>query len=315
MVDNSIYAMYEDIRDSGHLPQGMLFGNGKQTIKYTANGDASDWMATQNGMIAISPELGTKNRMTDKFFPNQEWVKPIMTENFAWINFTMYKLSSQIETQIIRYTKTECQKSCTEEDKVYQKFLIEVRVENLGFSEAKNVEIKVNEVSPFEITTIDNRNKHDVLVNNTILRHPNLKSLESKIWVFGARIHNTEWDRISAEGVLNVSGSKAFLEVETVKYPHFTQSQRSTRTLSKISLLSSEVGSFEEEPYDESHLLYILAVAIVLIIIIVIICYIRKYRRNMEMINLEPDMGNDEVEMSKSKDLEEDSEDGKIGNM
>jgi hypothetical protein len=314
MVDKNIYVMYEDIRDNGHLPQGMLFGNGMQTIKYTANGDATDWMATQNGMIAMSPELGTKNRMTDKFFPNQEWVKPIMTENFPWINYTMYKLSSQIETQIIRYTKTECQKACTEEDASYQKFLIEVRVENLGFSEAKNVEIKVNEVSPFEITTIDNRNKHDVLLNDTFLRHSSLKSLESKTWVFGARIPNVEWDRINAEGVLNSSGSKAFLEVETVKYPHFAQSQKSTRTLSKLSLMGSEVGSFEKEAYDESHLLYILAVAIILIVITVIICYIRKYRRNVEMINLEPDMGN-EVEMSKSKDLEEDSEDGKIGNL
>jgi hypothetical protein len=106
LINMPIYPMYDDIRDNGNLPQGMLFGNGMQTIKYTSNGDATDWMAS-SGSLSISPELGTKNRATNKFFPNQEWVKPIMQENFPWVNYTMFKLSSQIDTKIVKFSKIE----------------------------------------------------------------------------------------------------------------------------------------------------------------------------------------------------------------
>ena len=101
LMGSDIYAAYEDIRDSGLLPEGMLFGNGIQTINYKANGDATDWMAKQ-GVMSISPELGTNNRATDHFFPKFNLVKPIMEANFPWINYTLFKLSAQVETSIIK---------------------------------------------------------------------------------------------------------------------------------------------------------------------------------------------------------------------
>jgi len=35
------------------------WGNGFDTVKYTANGEASDWMLGEKNIIAFSPELGT----------------------------------------------------------------------------------------------------------------------------------------------------------------------------------------------------------------------------------------------------------------
>lgn len=261
MIDKDIYKMYEDVRDNGGLPQGMLFGNGKQTIQYTANGDATDWMATQNGIMSISPELGTQNRMTDKFFPNQEWVQPILEENFPWVNYTIYKLSSQIETKITRFTKIECQGECSEEDKLYQKFKIEVQVQNLGFSEVKNVQVQLQETSPLEITTVDDKDKYDAISMANILRHDKLKSLETKSWILGARILNEHSELVA---------NKTYLELINVKYPHFDSSQKNTRTLNGFSLLTSEVNAtITNHTSGSSRVLkFILLFAVAMIVVV-----------------------------------------------
>ena len=49
-------------------PLGYILGNGKQTIEYTANGEASDWMLGERGVYAISPELGSLDRGSESFF-------------------------------------------------------------------------------------------------------------------------------------------------------------------------------------------------------------------------------------------------------
>ena len=42
-------------------------GNGMRTIGYEADGEASDWMLTTFGIVAASPELGTKDKRTSDF--------------------------------------------------------------------------------------------------------------------------------------------------------------------------------------------------------------------------------------------------------
>ena len=48
--------------------KGYLAGNGMQTIGYNANGEASDWMLHELGILAMSPELGIDDRRTEDFF-------------------------------------------------------------------------------------------------------------------------------------------------------------------------------------------------------------------------------------------------------
>jgi hypothetical protein len=50
--------IYEEIWNSTGVLEGSIKGNGMKAIKYSANGEASDWMLGIHGIIALSPELG-----------------------------------------------------------------------------------------------------------------------------------------------------------------------------------------------------------------------------------------------------------------
>lgn len=50
------------------MPKGNKAGNGAVTVNYTANGEASDWMLGERGVIAMSPELGTAKFQSNNFF-------------------------------------------------------------------------------------------------------------------------------------------------------------------------------------------------------------------------------------------------------
>lgn len=39
-----------------------------KTIKYEANGEASDWMLAEHNILAFSPELGNGDYRSDQFF-------------------------------------------------------------------------------------------------------------------------------------------------------------------------------------------------------------------------------------------------------
>lgn len=321
LMNMDIYRMYEDIRDSGNLPSGMLFGNGKQTIKYTANGDATDWMATINGIMSISPELGTSNKLTDKFFPNQEWVKPILTENFKWINYTLYKLSCQIETKVNRLSKYECTEDCTEEDEKYQIFDIEVKAENLGFAEAKNIKILVEETAPLEIVYVDNMNKADVMTKMNELAHPSLKSLESKTWILRGRILNEQWEQINNSSLIGAEGSKNFLRLISLKYPKIYTSESNVRVLSKSSLLSTEPNTMENrtmQPHENFLRWYLIGALIFILLSLIVCCGYRQYsnrRKGMEKLEDNEHRESELKDFDTKKVDDNESEDGRIGQL
>jgi hypothetical protein len=60
-------AFYEELSSSGKIPTGNQKGNGQQTIGYTANGEASDYMLGDRKVIALSPELGIQNVHSNHF--------------------------------------------------------------------------------------------------------------------------------------------------------------------------------------------------------------------------------------------------------
>jgi hypothetical protein len=270
MINKPVYKMYEDLRDNGNLPNGMLFGNGKQTIKYTANGDATDWMAKQNDIMALSPELGIKSRATDKFLPDQKWVQPIIEQNYQWINYTIYKLSAQIETKIAKFTRNVCTEDCSEEYESYQIFTIELEAQNLGFSNAKNVQVSVKTDEMIQVTSIDGEVSENV--TEFVLKLSELESLKSNTWTFVARISNENWKGLGNELIFDGSGSKALITLTNAKYPHFDSSQHNTRTLSKASILSSEENAIDEFALQSSNApWYLLALFLSIIIIAAVV--------------------------------------------
>ncbi len=59
-------------------------GNAIDTIYYTANGEASDWMLHDKNIISISPELGLSDFKND-FFPSPSFTKMILSDNYRAI--------------------------------------------------------------------------------------------------------------------------------------------------------------------------------------------------------------------------------------
>jgi hypothetical protein len=50
-----------------------------KAIGYTANGEASDWMLGEKGIISLSPELGNDNKdASERFYPEKSEIFPIL---------------------------------------------------------------------------------------------------------------------------------------------------------------------------------------------------------------------------------------------
>jgi Zinc carboxypeptidase len=78
--------IYDEISRDTNLPEGNIKGNAMQAIRYSANGEASDWMLGVHGIVAMSPELGTKDRDSEDFFIRDAGtLKSIIVENAKWI--------------------------------------------------------------------------------------------------------------------------------------------------------------------------------------------------------------------------------------
>ena len=97
--------VYNEVFHGTETPAGMLAGNGMQTIGYDANGEASDWMLGELGIISFSPELGVKDRRSETFFIKEPMIlKSVMIENERWIFNTFRLLQSHIDIKVMNAT-------------------------------------------------------------------------------------------------------------------------------------------------------------------------------------------------------------------
>lgn len=72
------------------------FGNAEDTIKYLANGEATDWIFGEKGIIAMSPELGADSPDGEKFYPKQSSIKPILETDFYILDYWVNKMAANI---------------------------------------------------------------------------------------------------------------------------------------------------------------------------------------------------------------------------
>ena len=80
------YEFYMKLKSDHVLPNGNKLGNGSMTVNYEANGEASDWMLAERGIIAMSPELGIADKRSNQFFvKDPKIVKKIIFTNLKWI--------------------------------------------------------------------------------------------------------------------------------------------------------------------------------------------------------------------------------------
>ena len=59
-----------------------LYGNAISMVNYQSFGEASDWMLGAHKIVAFSPELGTDQKETETFFPNEKYIKEIINLNY-----------------------------------------------------------------------------------------------------------------------------------------------------------------------------------------------------------------------------------------
>ena len=94
-------AFYRYVFEKAGVPHGYTLGNGAQTIHYTANGEASDWMLHERGIYAMSPELGIDSRYAETFFiNNKQTLQDLIVQNSAWIEHTIKLLFEKIKCKL-----------------------------------------------------------------------------------------------------------------------------------------------------------------------------------------------------------------------
>jgi hypothetical protein len=73
-----------------------LYGNAIQMVNYSTDGEASDWMLGELGVISFSPELGSINPDAQDFKIPQRLVSPVIWENFKVIELFLHKNSFEL---------------------------------------------------------------------------------------------------------------------------------------------------------------------------------------------------------------------------
>ena len=64
----ALYKLYKDFIDTAKFPKGAAIGQAVDIIDYSAQGEASDWMALKKNIFAWSPELGAVGITNDDFY-------------------------------------------------------------------------------------------------------------------------------------------------------------------------------------------------------------------------------------------------------
>lgn len=87
--------IYSELIDTIGLPDGNIKGNAMQSIQYEANGEASDWFLGQHHIVAVSPELGLKEKDSETFFiSDPKLLKKILVQNNEWVFKVLRKMES-----------------------------------------------------------------------------------------------------------------------------------------------------------------------------------------------------------------------------
>ena len=102
------YKMYEDFKEEAKFPVNFLFGNGDNTIKYLANGDATDWFLGKKKILSFSPELGNGNRNSDVFYPDKQITFDVLEKNLYGGLYAIQKSMYFLKGELISANYNKC---------------------------------------------------------------------------------------------------------------------------------------------------------------------------------------------------------------
>ena len=145
-------------------------------VKKTANGEASDWMAYEHDIIAISPELGIKGSKSETFYPNVEQGLEITSAYLVPSLYFINKTFRLLELKNLKVIRSPCAsyisvlKGLMTVEKQIESATVscpiasfitraEIKLNNLGFSPFSSVTFNINmhEAKRFIILNEDNK--------------------------------------------------------------------------------------------------------------------------------------------------------------
>jgi len=92
--------IFREFGDEMTMYNNYLMGTGIETVGYTVNGEACDWMYGVHGIFAYTPEIGM---WSDGFWPASNRILPLAEENLhpnkfvAWAVGSKYKISMELD--------------------------------------------------------------------------------------------------------------------------------------------------------------------------------------------------------------------------
>ncbi|MBC8311863.1 MAG: immune inhibitor A [Candidatus Marinimicrobia bacterium] len=93
-------SVFREFGDEMTMYNNYLMGTGIETVGYTVNGEACDWMYGEHGIYAYTPEIGL---WSDGFWPESDRILPLAEENLhpnkfvAWAVGSKYKVNMDFE--------------------------------------------------------------------------------------------------------------------------------------------------------------------------------------------------------------------------
>ena len=93
-------SIFREFGDEMTMYNNYLMGTGIETVGYTVNGEACDWMYGEHGIYAYTPEIGM---WSDGFWPPSDRILPLAEENLhpnkfvAWAVGSKYKVNMTFE--------------------------------------------------------------------------------------------------------------------------------------------------------------------------------------------------------------------------
>lgn len=78
-------------------------GDAEETIKYPANGEASDWMLATHGIISMSPELGTDSVDSEGLYPNKDVIPDVIRQDYRVVELFMKRTLPDFHKSIFEY--------------------------------------------------------------------------------------------------------------------------------------------------------------------------------------------------------------------
>lgn len=288
--------VYKEFALEGNFPKGVSIGNGMKTIKYKANGDASDWMLGVLGIVSFSPEIGTNDTMTEVFYPNKINTFKILKENLPGAMYSIQKACYYLHVETIQSAFINCNQNNTNSNATSSKcerkndkiIVHQLKINNTGLGNYSKEEkaqmsmiIETVNVTLSRLTIkIANKEKNDLLYEQKVFES---KADEVEIFFklsidIESRKEAFLYIEIISDGLVNITYNKVIKEVSLNTEWNYNKPSLNI-SYDAFSVIDNEPQfSFDSKPI--TNYFKLIVIGIVMIVIVIIIYFACIIKRN-----------------------------------